>query len=57
MRDLFTFISELKLSPEVRDFRPPTGEMKGGEQRSCGGGLLNSLTSGVGALFQSATTL
>ena len=32
MRDLFTFISELKLSPEVRDFRPPiTGEMKGGE--------------------------
>ena len=32
-----------KLSPEGRDFRPPiTGEMKGVEQQSCGGGLLNS---------------
>ena len=43
MRNDARLSRQLKLSSEVRDFHPPiTGEMKGDELRSCGGGLLNS---------------
>ena len=49
MRDLFTFISELKLSPEVRDFRPDNRGNEGGRatlvaEEVCKCALVNSLT-------------